>query len=262
MSKEFVVKLPSRGVVILSGDDRRSFLNGLISNDLARLDKQDCIYACMLTHNGKFLHDMFVSEQHDRIIIDCEGSERTEDLANTLKRFKLRSKVDIDFTPDVSVYTGNTPDKPDGAYVDPRHPELGWRYIDLNDSFLIDTLHHFDEWDEHRIKLGVPDGSRDMVPQGSTLMECNIDKFNGICFTKGCYVGQELTARMHHRGLAKKHLYAFHAEDHIFKRDDTVKTSDGKYAGDVRSTCGSYGIALVKDELIDHILDINFFHND
>ena len=109
----------------------------------------------------------------------------------------------------------------------------------------------FEYWDKHRIALTIPDGSRDMIPQKSTLLECNIDKLNGLSYEKGCYIGQELTARMHYRGLAKKHLQTITAEDIEL---DTLPNCggpikiDNKIIGEMRSSCKNTGIALLKDK--------------
>jgi tRNA-modifying protein YgfZ len=239
--------LPNRGLIKVSGPDRHTFLQGLISNDVNLLDTQPCVYACLLTAQGKFLHDFFLTEKDDIIFIDCEGGARTEDLARRLKMFKLRSKVEIEVEPSHKVYGIYNTSSPgssggctagfpafagnDEIYKDPRHLEMGYRSFTKPTG----TEQPFEIWDRHRILLTIPDGSRDMIIEKSTLMESNIDQLNGISFEKGCYVGQELTARMHYRALVKKRL-------------QTVKLNELPEGAELRSSCGDIGIALVKDQ--------------
>ena len=225
MSQTTYSSLPNRGLIKVSGADRRAFLQGLISNDVNLLDKQPSVYACLLTAQGKFLHDFFLTEKDDTILIDCEGGARAEDLAKRLKMFKLRSKVEIEVEPSHNVYISNTE-----GWDDPRHPDLGKR------SFTKPAGEEqpFEVWDKKRIMLAVPDGSRDMIVEKSTLLESGIDILNGISWDKGCYVGQELTARMNYRALVKKRL-------------QTVKVNELPDGAELRSTYGDIGIALVKD---------------
>lgn len=238
----YFTTLQNRGLVKVSGPDRRGFLQGLVSNDVNFLDSQPCVYACLLNAQGKFLHDFFMTEKDDTIFLECEGGARAEDLARRLSMYKLRAKVEIAVEADVAVYVLYHP-LPDASrlslslqgegsreriWPDPRHPAMGYR------SFEKPQLEErpFEIWDRHRILLTVPDGSRDMIPEKSTLLESNIDKLNGVSFEKGCYVGQELTSRMHYRGLAKKHLY-------------TVKLPM-EVEGELRSSCGDVGLALLR----------------
>ncbi len=223
----YFTTLPNRGLIRVSGPGRRDFLQGLISNDINLLDNQHCVYACLLTAQGKFLHDFFLTEKDETIFIDCEGGTRAEDLAKRLRMFKLRSKVDIESETHGTVYVSNY----DIGVKDPRHPEIGYR------SFTKPALEEkpFEIWDRQRILLTIPDGNRDMIEEQSTLLECNIDKLNGVSFEKGCYVGQELTARMHHRNLGKKHLC-------------TVQGDIAQIA-DLRSRCADAGIAMLRDEV-------------
>lgn len=255
MSKGFITKLPQRGLVVLSGKDRFSFLNGLISNDLSLLETQEAVYACVLTHNGKFLYDVFVTQDKETLFLECEGGERAVSLAKYLKRFKLRSSVDFEVVPEINVLAGINCTKPEMAYKDPRHTDMGWRCIDFNGDHDKQDLSHFESFDIHRLKLGIPCGSRDMVPEKSTLIESRIDRLNGISFTKGCYLGQELTARMHHRGLAKKHLYPVQIDGPPPENGETLKSPQGRLLGEMRSSCNgsgpSFGIALLKDEMLE-----------
>ncbi len=244
-AKPYFVKLPARGLIQIEGADRHDFLQNLVSNDLGLLETRPALYACLLTPQGKFLHDFFVLAGNDVLLLDCEGGERAQDLYQRLLLYRLRAKVQISIEDDHAVYAG-TGEAPAAGYADPRHPDIGWRSFEKPGGL---TAEAFETWDTHRITLGVPDGSRDMVPQKSTLIESGIDKLNGICFKKGCYVGQELTARMHYRGLAKKHLYTIEG-DNLPAPGEDIKTADGKLAGEMRSRSGTCGLALLKDDIV------------
>ncbi|MBI1326854.1 MAG: folate-binding protein [Alphaproteobacteria bacterium] len=219
--------IPNRGLVKVAGDDAFSFLQNIVTNDLSLLDRQKMLYACLLTPQGKFIHDFFITRHSDEFWLECEGGSRTEDLHKKLLLYKLRSKVTLEALPHIDVYATTEPTD----YPDPRLKELGYRSYTKPQG----TEMPFEEYDEQRIKLGVPDGSRDTELGVSTLEELNIPQLNGVSYEKGCYIGQELTARMHHRGLAKKHLRPF-AKDSIPEGAET------------RSSAGNYVLALVKDK--------------
>jgi folate-binding protein YgfZ len=134
---------------------------------------------------------------------------------------------------------------PKGWFVDPRLATLGARAI-LKKGTRPENIRatSFDDYDRHRIARNIPDGSRDMIVGQSTLLECNIDKLNGISWTKGCYMGQELTARMHHRGLAKKRLFPVKISGATPKFGAIVRDGETDI-GDMRSSCGNIGLALL-----------------
>lgn len=234
-STPYCVKLPDRGLIHIEGPDRKDFLQGLVSNDIAKLKAGTALYACLLTPQGKFLHDFFIHDGDGFLLIDCEGGTRAQDLFKRLTLYRLRSDVQISVEEQNDVYAAFG--AADGI-PDPRHNEMGNRSFEKPDCEEKD----FTAWDEHRITLTIPDGSRDMVVERSTLLECNLDKLNAIDWKKGCYMGQELTARMHYRGLAKKHLYTV--------RGDTlpVPFTELDNGGEMRSSCGNIGLALLKDE--------------
>lgn len=252
MSKTFYTKLKNRGLVQVEGEDRFAFLQGLITNDLALLENQPVIYACLLSPQGKFQHDFFVSRGDGVYLIECEGGERAQDLYERLNKYKLRSKVQISAEDDIDIYAVFGDDTPRSGYADPRHHDMGWRSFEKPND--IDEQ-GFDEWDIHRIRLGIPDGSRDMVIDFSTMLECRIDKLHGVSFEKGCYVGQELTARMHHRGLSKKHLYAIGFTSEPPTPLSTL-SYNGHSIGEMRSSCGNIGIAQIKDSDVDKISEL------
>lgn len=243
------VCLKDRGFIYIEGEDRYSFLHSLVSNDILNLPQKNAVYTCLLTPQGKFLHDFFVIEGMDYILVDCEGGDRALDLFAYFNHHRLRSNIKMNCEEHSPIYAVFNPDQtPQGGYLDPRHPDMGYRCFEKpqckeEDFFL---------WDLKRIILGIPDGSRDMDIGRSTLLECNIEKYNGIDWNKGCYVGQELTARMYHRGLAKKHLYTVRFIDSA-PDPFTDIIIDGKNIGQMRSSCDNTGLALLKDGHIKNI---------
>lgn len=223
----FFTTLTTRGLVTLSGKDRKTFLQDLITNDINLIDTQDCVYACLLSPQGKFMYDFFITKNDKTLLLECEGAERTTSLAKTLKMYALRADVTFSIKVSIDVYA--VIGEPHG-HKDPRHNDIGYR------SFQKPTLINessFETWDRLRISLTLPDGSRDLIVGKSTMDEGNMDQINAIDYNKGCYVGQEITARMHYRGLGKKKLA-------------TVKIGDMLEKSVLRSTCGDIGLALVK----------------
>lgn len=229
MSDSFFVKLKNRGLLHIEGADRHEFLQNLITNNMDRLTPQTPLYACLLSPQGKFLHDFFVIEGGRFILLDCEGGDRAQDLYNRLNIYRLRKDVQISVEEKSEVYAifGT----PAIGLPDPRHTDMGYRSFTKPDDL---PEKPFEEWDTRRIKLTIPDGSRDLIVDKSTMDEGRMDTLNAIDYNKGCYVGQELTARMHYRGLGKKHL-------------QTVNVNALPDRAELRSSCGDIGIALVRD---------------
>lgn len=250
MSKAFYITLKKRGLIHVEGEDRYAFLQGLTSNDVTKVKKEKILYNCLLTPQGKFLHDFFVIHGEGFLLLDCEGGARADDLYERLNKYRLRSDVFLSVEHEHPVYAIFSDDKRDhnSSLADPRHFKMGRRTFEK--PSLPEAA--FEEWDKERIALGIPDGSRDMEIERSTLLECHIDKFNGLDWDKGCYMGQELTARMHHRGLGKKHLYTI-TSDAPLPAPFTDIHLNGSLIGNMRSSCDNIGLALLKDEVIEEL---------
>ncbi|MCB9973170.1 MAG: folate-binding protein YgfZ [Rhodospirillales bacterium] len=257
-SDPIYVPIPDRGLIRISGHDRFQFLQGLITNDITRLQTSPSLYSCLLTPNGKFLFDFFVTEDGDSCRLECEGGERAQHLLQKLKMYQLRADVTLEmeeerrviyallFPPSVLPSHAAEDSGVETSYPDPRHPRMGLRTLDKPHSI---PAAPFDIWDSHRIKLGIPDGSRDMSPEKSTLLECGIDTFHGVSFDKGCYMGQELTARMHHRALTKKALVPVQFDGPPPPPFSDLRDDDGALIGEMRSSCGSLGLALLRKDV-------------
>jgi tRNA-modifying protein YgfZ len=268
MSGPRFVVLEDRGILAISGPDRATFLQGLVSNDTSVISNERAIYAALLTAQGKYLHDFMLVEAGETIWLDGEMA-RLADLKRRLSMYRLRAKVTIDERPDLAVaavFAGTAiglPEEPgaarqlgDGvAFADPRLAELGVRVV-LPREQLRPMLEaagavegEFAEYDRLRLALGVPDGSRDLVLDKSILLEAGFDELHGVDWQKGCYIGQELTARTKYRGLIKKRLFPVRI-DGPAPEPGSIITADGHEAGEMRSSRDGIGLALLRLETV------------
>ena len=263
------VLLQDRGVLSVSGPDRRPFLQGLVSNDIERVTRDTAYYAALLTAQGKYLHDFVMVEAGESIWLETEAA-RLGDLKRRLSIYRLRAKVSLEEQPDLAVAAvfgegalaalglsdtlGAARVLGSGvALVDPRLTALGARAIlardragcEFADLGLAEA--DFETYDRLRLSLGIPDGSRDLVPEKSILLEAGFDELNGIDWQKGCYVGQELTARTKYRGLVRKRLMPVKIHGPA-PAPGTVVTAGGHEVGEMRSSCGELGLALLRVE--------------
>jgi hypothetical protein len=262
-------RLASRGVLTVGGEDRRSFLQGLISNDIDRAAADHAIWAALLTPQGKYLHDFFVIEIGDTLYLDCE-SERLMDLGKRLHKFKLRAEVKLGICEEFSVYAligagvhsalglsaepGAAGNLGEGVvYTDPRLSTAGVRALlptSGAEDFLASegyTAGVANGYDALRLELGLSDGSRDLVIEKSTLLESNFDELHGVDWDKGCYMGQELTARTKYRGLVRKRLMPVRIDGPVPEMGTPVM-ADGKEIGEMRSGLEARGMALIRLE--------------
>ncbi len=234
MSKDISFRLIERCLIKVSGDDAESFLQSLVTQDVAGLQPGKLLYGCLLTPQGRFLHDFFIFKENAEFFLECE-TQRRDDLIRRLKIFKLRSKVAIEETP-LAVYAGQQ-----GTFRDPRLEALGCRsYLPAHTDAAPAT-----DYKDLRIHLGVPEGSIDIKPEIDTLADINLDYLHGVSWTKGCFVGQEVAARMENRGLVKKRMVIV-SGDRLSAGD--ALTQEGHAVGEVRSVnvTRSEGLAILK----------------
>jgi tRNA-modifying protein YgfZ len=261
--------LDDRGILAVSGPDRRPFLQGLVSNDVDKVCPTASRYAALLTAQGKYLHDFMMVEAGESIWLDAEAA-RLGDLKRRLSMYRLRARVSLDERSDLAVAAifgaGEAailglPSEPGAArplgsgvaFVDPRLASLGARALlprenaraVLTDAGIAET--GFDIYDRLRLSLGIPDGSRDLVLEKSILLESGFDELNGVDWQKGCYIGQELTARTKYRGLVKKRLTPVRIEGPAPPPGAAV-TADGREIGEMRSSRDGLGLALLRIE--------------
>lgn len=239
--------LPGRGVVEVTGADRLGFLQGLVSNDVAAAAPGRAVWAALLTPQGKWLADFFVFADAERLLLDC-ARDQAGLLVATLSRFRLRAKVALrDASPGFAVHAGwgGAPPPADAiAAPDPRLAEAGWRALaaaplpaDADPA----------AYDLHRLSLGLPDGAPDLEPQKSVLLEGGFDELAGVSWSKGCYMGQELTARTKYRGLLKRRLFPVSVQGPL-PAPGTPVTREGAEVGEMRSGRDGLGLALLRIE--------------
>ncbi len=190
--------LIDRAVIRLSGDDVRGFVQGLVTNDVAAALP---VYAGLLTPQGKALFDFIVWADGQDLLIDCEAAQ-ADALIRRLSMFRLRRPITI--VRDAALAVHWSPDA--GETPDPRDPRLGFRWI-------APPSDPATGWHEHRLSRGVPEGAAELGQDKTLWLEANARELNGVSFTKGCYVGQENTARMHHRGKVNRRLAVVDASE-------------------------------------------------
>ena len=225
MSKE-------RRILRVSGPDAEHFLQGLVTNDVTKL-KDGLVYTALLTPQGKYRADFFLVPSGEDILIDV-AADLADDLVRALTLYKLRSKVSIDET-GIAVSRG-TGTPPEGAFADPRDPRMGWRGYAGQPGEEAD-------WDALRVAACVPESGIELTPD-TFILEAGFGRLNGVDFRKGCYVGQEVTARMKHKTELRKGLATVEVEG-----DAPVGTgilSGEKQAGTLYTQADGHGIAYLR----------------
>jgi folate-binding protein YgfZ len=256
--------LPDRGVVKVSGDDSRTFLNGLFTIDVTKMTPGTARFGALLTPQGKIVADFIVFEATEEdgggFLIDCPRA-LSGTLVEKLIFYKLRAKVavqDLSATLGVmAVWPGAAESEYGPSFADPRLPDLGTRVIlppdttadaarDLG-AMLVDA----DVYDAHRIALGIPRGGTDFSYGDAFPHEANMDQLGGVDFEKGCYVGQEVVSRVEHRGSARSRIISLRYENQ--SPDESLPVMAGeKQIGFVGSATNGHGVALVRlDRLED-----------
>lgn len=188
--------MSSNRILRLSGRDTEHFLQGLITNDIAKL-KDGLVYAALLTPQGKYIADFFLSRDGDDVLLDVDDG-LADDLIRRLNMYRLRAEVTI-AEAGLNLQRGTGP-APAGALPDPRHPELGWRAYSTAPASDDGT-----DWDAIRVAHCIPASGIELTPD-TFILETGFDTLNGVDFRKGCYVGQEVTARMRHKTELRKGL--------------------------------------------------------
>ncbi len=186
--------LADRALIRLSGDDVCAFLQGLVTNDIGLLAPGAPLWAGLLTPQGKALFDFILWADGDDVLVDCER-DAAGDLARRLTLYRLRKAIIIAREETLCVHWAKDGDGP----PDPRLPQLGQRWLAPENA-------PANGWAAHRLSLGVTEGLAELGTDKTLWLEANAAELNGVSFTKGCYVGQENTARMHHRSKVNRRL--------------------------------------------------------
>ncbi len=223
----------NRRLLRIIGADARGFLQGLVTNDVNKL-AQGIVYTAMLTPQGKYLADFFMVPDGDALLLDTDAAQ-TDALARRLSMYKLRADVTI--TDDPRTVTKGVGPLPDGAFADPRHIALGWRgYAGQTED---DT-----DWNALNVKFIIPSSGIELTPD-SFLLEMGFERLNGVDFKKGCYIGQEVTARMKHKTELRKGLAQVLIKGSAPIGTD-ILTDTGKPAGTLFSQTDTHALAYLR----------------
>ena len=259
--------LPDRGVVKVSGDDARGFLNNLVTSDIDQVRPGLARFGALLTPQGKIVVDFLITEAPSGhgggFLIDCPRA-LAQGFADKLGFYKLRAKVGVENLSDslgvLATWDGDPAMKPDLAYADPRDSRLGWRILvpaelaqktaDLIGAEFVDST----AYEAHRIASGVPRGGLDFMYGDAFPHETNMDRLAGVDFDKGCYVGQEVVSRMQHRGTARTRTVRV-AFDGGSPEPGTTILADDKSVGTMGSSAAGTGLALVRIDRVADALD-------
>ncbi len=226
--------MEGRTVFRLSGRDCEEFLQNLVTNDVARL-KDGIVWAALLTPQGKYLADFFLVRTDDAILLDV-ATEIASPLNQRLNMYRLRADVQIEAT-DIKPTRGIGA-TPAGAFADPRHRELGWRAYD-------GRIGENADWTVLRVANSVPETAIELIPNETYPLEAGFERLNGIDFKKGCYVGQEVTARMKHKIELKKGLTLVDVQG-TAPPGTAILSQDGRAAGTLFSQSGNRAIAYLR----------------
>lgn len=252
----------TRAVYRIAGDDRVTFLQGILTQDINKLKPECGIFTALLSPQGKIQHDFFLIPQGDTILLDTEVASK-DLLIKRLTMYKLRAKVTIEDVSDRITVAyrlqaehatiGHVTHKKNITLLtDPRAAELGERlYIEDGTVTPKHTITP-EDYHAHRIALGIPDGMRDVIED--TALDAGYDALGAISFNKGCYVGQEVTARMHYKNIARRGFYHVEAQTPLPARGSKIM-ADGITIGELRGTDGVQGLAMLKFEEAEAALE-------
>jgi folate-binding protein YgfZ len=251
--------LPHRFVLRLHGEDTLAFLQGLVTNNVLLLEQKPALYTAMLTPQGKFLHDFFLIAHAGDVWLECDRA-RAAELQQRLVRYRLRSRVAIEPLESCAVavlwdMAVAAPLAGMACFADPRLAALGHRAVgearQLQAWLAGLPQAGADDYDAHRIRLGIPEGGADMLPEQSFPLGFGLEALHGVDFTKGCYVGQEVTARSKHLARQKKRLYLVQSKEGALPPSGTALTQGGLAVGELGSVRERLGLALLSMEAVD-----------
>ncbi len=250
MSTAKCAVLPDRGVIAVTGEDARGFLDNLITNDMDLLDGRPAIHAGLLTPQGKILFAFFVVRHDNGFLLDVRG-EQAGELIKRLTLYKLRAKVafeDLSASHVVAVTWGDGSPSWPGAVVfaDPRHRDLGLRGIMTREAAgaLAADEAGVADWHAHRIALGVAEAGHDFNAADTFPHEANFDRDGSVSFTKGCFVGQEVVARMQHKTVVRKRIVRVTGDGPL--ATGTALGAGTAEIGNIGSVASLSGLALVR----------------
>lgn len=238
-----ITHLIDRAIIRLSGEETKTFLQNLVSNDANTVSAGNAVLAALLSPQGKFLFDFFMVADGDDILLETEA-EHADALIKRLNLYKLRSKITITKEENLNSYVAFEDNAPEGsnAYPDPRDKRLGARFITMP----TESNGSLEDYEMLRISLGIPEGSKDATER-TILLENGYDKLGGVSFTKGCYIGQEVTARSYHKGELRKYIFKVEGESNLPANGTPIMAGESTI-GEMRSTAGKLGLALIRTD--------------
>jgi tRNA-modifying protein YgfZ len=259
--------LRDRGVVKVSGEDARNFLNGLVTSDLTQVQPGFGRFGALLTPQGKITADFLITEAPSGhgggFLLDAPVA-LAKGLTDKLGFYKLRAKVAVENLSGnlgvLAAWDGEPVMRPDLMFADPRHEALGWRILvpeELQQKAAASIgadLVDGDTYEAHRIALGIPRGGLDFIYGDAFPHETNMDRLHGVDFDKGCYVGQEVVSRMQHRGTARTRTVKV-LLDGLAPEAGAAILADNKPVGTMGSSANGNGIALIRTDRAADALD-------
>jgi folate-binding protein YgfZ len=248
-----IFRLSSRALIRVAGPDWRSFLQGLLTQDVETLGTREIRYGALLNPQGKLLYDLFLIGEADGCLVDVAAAHR-EALVLRLTLYRLRAKVEISAVEGEVLAAWGDAAPGDGWLADPRLPALGWRAYGVAADGA--DIGGEDAYDAHRLSLGVPDPAKDCPPESAYPIEANFDLLHGIDFQKGCFVGQETTSRMKRRGMIKSRMVGLSFDGPAPTVGAEVLNGELR-AGEVVGGADRRALALVRLDRIEGALTVD-----
>ena len=260
-----------RGIILIEGKDRFKFIQGIISNDIELLRKKPSIYSSLLTPQGKFQYDFFISNFKEKFYLECNISEQ-EELISKFMMFKLRLDVKVSINSDYNIILSkkklNFSERNSSiifSFYDPRFDNSFFSRTYADSNFLNEIKKKYVEINENRyetLRLNncIPDFSIDATKAKSLLLEMRFDELNGISWTKGCYMGQEITARMKHRNIVKKKIFKVLIDFRSNLKNEI--TLENETVGKLTSHNKKDGIAFLDTKALSNLNTKKFFSGD
>ncbi|MDB2390855.1 folate-binding protein [Alphaproteobacteria bacterium] len=250
-------KMPDSGFIVVSGAEASDFLQSIITANVETLDVGVMRPGALLTPQGRVLTDFIIYRLGpDEFMLQCEEG-RLDDLYTRLRRFRLRRPVIIEKQDDIACHIwwhlDIVPASTPTLFADPRDSALGYRYLGSDAKIFLAKYDakpgNIDDWHAIRISKAVPQGALDLTPERALMLESGLDHFDAVDFGKGCYIGQEVTARTHYRGLVKRRLAPFTTDS--IPKPLTDITLDGVVIGTCKSVAptldgGGITLGLIK----------------
>ena len=269
-NKEYYL-FKKRGIILIEGKDRFKFIQGIISNDIELLRKKPSIYSSLLTPQGKFQYDFFISNFKEKFYLECDISAQ-EELISKFMMFKLRLDVKVSINYDYNIILSkkklNFSERDSSSifsFYDPRFDNSFFSRTYADSNFLNEIKKKYVEINENRyqtLRLNncIPDFSIDATKAKSLLLEMRFDELNGISWTKGCYMGQEITARMKHRNIVKKKIFKILIDFRSNLKNEI--TLENEIVGKLTSHNKKDGIAFLDTKALSNLNTKKFFSGD